>query len=113
MMSSILQIALAFIVVLVIPGFAASLAFFPRLNQLEVTERLAISIGLSITIVVAVGLFLGYAPALISVTGGIAPNSLLAALALISIFFLIVWALRAARLVIKASREVIKPKRGA
>jgi hypothetical protein len=46
-------------------------------------------------------------------TGGIAPNSLLAALALISIFFLIIWALRAARLVIEASREVIKPKRGA
>lgn len=112
-MSNIAQIALAFIVVLVVPGFAASLAFFPRLNQLEVTERLAISIGLSITIVVSIGLFLGYAPILISMTGGIAPYSLLAALAFITILFLIVWALRAASSAIKASRQVIKPKRGA
>jgi uncharacterized membrane protein len=112
-MSSILQIALAFIVVLVVPGFAASLAFFPRLNQLEVTERLAISIGLSITIVVLIGLFLGYAPILISITGGMAPYSLLTALALITIFFLVIWALRAASLAIRESREVSKPKRGA
>jgi uncharacterized membrane protein len=104
-MSSILQIALAFVVVLVVPGFAASLAFFPRLNQLEVTERLAISVGLSITIVVFIGLFLGYVPILISMTGGIAPHSLLAALTLVTIFFVLVWALRAASLAI---REVVK-----
>jgi uncharacterized membrane protein len=112
-MSSILQIALAFILILVVPGFAASLAFFPRLDQLEVTERLAISIGLSITIVVFIGLFLGYTPILISMTGGIAPYSLLTALTLVTIFFVTVWALRAASLAIRANREVSKPKRGA
>jgi uncharacterized membrane protein len=113
MMSSIIQIALAFIVVLVVPGFAMSLAFFPRLDQLEVSERLAISIGLSITIVVSIGLFLGYSAPLINLTGGITPYSLLTALTFITIFFLIIWALRAARLAIKDRREVIKPKRGA
>jgi uncharacterized membrane protein len=65
-MSSIIQIALAFIAVLVVPGFAMSLAFFPRLNQLEVTERLAISIGLSITILVTLGLLMGYSQSLIN-----------------------------------------------
>jgi uncharacterized membrane protein len=113
MMSSIIQIALAFIAVLVVPGFAMSLAFFPRLNQLEVTERLAISIGLSIAIIVAVGLFLGYSQTLINLTGGITPYSLLLALTFITLFFLIIWALRAARLAVKDRREVIKPKRGA
>lgn len=112
-MSSILQIALAFIVVLVVPGFVASLAFFPKLNQLEVTERLAISIGLSITIVVFLGLLLGYAPILISTTGGIAQYSFLTALTLVTIFFLIVWVLRAASLAIRGNSEVSKPKRGA
>jgi uncharacterized membrane protein len=102
-MPSILQLVLAFIVVLVVPGFAASLAFFPRLNQLEVTERLAISIGLSITIVVLIGIVLGYAPILIGATGGLALYSFLTALTLVTIFFLIVWALRAASLAIRAS----------
>lgn len=104
-MPSIVQLVLAFIVVLVVPGFAASLAFFPRLNQLEVTERLAISIGLSITIVVLIGIFLGYAPILIGATGGLALYSFLTALTLVTIFFLIVWALRAASLAIRASAK--------
>jgi uncharacterized membrane protein len=111
-MSNIIQIALAFIALLVVPGFAMSLAFFPRLNQLEVTERLAISIGLSITLLVAVGLFLGYSTTLINLTGGITAYSLIIMLACITIFFLIIWALRAARLAIDDRREVIKPKRG-
>jgi uncharacterized membrane protein len=113
MMSSIIQIALAFVAVLVVPGFAMSLAFFPRLNQLEVTERLAISIGLSIAIIVAVGLFLGYSQTLVNLTGGITPYSLLISLTFITLFFLIIWALRAARLAVKDRSEVIKPKRGA
>lgn len=111
-MSSIIQIALAFIAVLIVPGFAMSLAFFPRLNQLEVTERLAISIGLSITIVVAVGLFLGYSTTLIDLTGGITPYTLLTALGFITLFFLLIWALRAGRLAIKGRSKAIKPKKG-
>jgi Predicted membrane protein len=115
-MSSIIQIALAFIAVLVVPGFAMSLAFFPRLNQLEVTERLAISIGLSITILVTLGLLMGYTQSLINLTGGITAYSLLAALTLVTIFFLIfliVWALRAAGLAVKDRRKVVKPRKGA
>ncbi len=112
-MSSIIQIALAFIAVLVVPGFAMSLAVFPRLNQLEVTERMAISIGLSITILVTIGLVMGYSPTLINLTGGITAYSLLAALTFITIFFLIIWALRAASLAIKDRREVVRPKKGA
>jgi len=112
-MSNIIQIALAFIAVLVVPGFAMSLAFFPRLNQLEVTERLAISIGLSITIVVAIGLLMGYSQMFISLTGGITPYSLLAALTFITIFFLIIWALRAAGSAIKDRHKVVKPRKGA
>jgi uncharacterized membrane protein len=111
-MSNIIQIALAFIAVLVVPGFAMSLAFFPRFNQLDVTERLAISIGLSITLLVTIGILMGYSQTLIDLTGGITAYSLLAALALITIFFLIVWALRAASLAIKDRREAVRPKKG-
>ncbi|HEX7515495.1 MAG TPA: DUF1616 domain-containing protein [archaeon] len=112
-MSSIIQIALAFIAVLVVPGFAMSLAFFPRLNQLEVTERLAISIGLSITILVTIGLLMGYSQSLISLTGGITGVSLLVVLTVVTIFFLIIWALRAASLAVKDRRKVNKPRQGA
>ena len=112
-MSSIIQIALAFIAVLVVPGLAMSLAFFPRLNQLEVTERLAISIGLSITILVTIGLLMGYSQSLISLTGGITAVSLLAVLTIVTIFFLIIWALRAASLAVKDRRKVDKPRQGA
>jgi len=51
--TDIFQLALAFIYVLFVPGFAMTLAVFPRLNQLEITERVALSIGLSLTIVIA------------------------------------------------------------
>ena len=112
-MSSIIQIALAFIAVLVVPGLAMSLAFFPRLNQLEVTERLAISIGLSITILVTIGLLMGYSQTLISLTGGITTYTLLAALSSITIFFLIIWGLRTAGFAIKDRRKSDKPKKGA
>ena len=111
-MSSIIQIVLAFIALLVVPGFAMSLAFFPRLDQLEVTERLAMSIGLSITLLVAVGLLLGYSTTVVNLTGGITAYSLIFVLALVTIFFLVIWALRAARLAIGDRRQVIKPKRG-
>jgi uncharacterized membrane protein len=111
--SSIIQIALAFIAVLVVPGLAMSLAFFPRLNQLEVTERLAISIGLSITILVTIGLLMGYSQTLISLTGGITTYTLLASLSSITIFFLIIWGLRTAGFAIKDRRTSDKPKKGA
>jgi uncharacterized membrane protein len=110
--SSIIQIALAFIAVLVVPGLAMSLAFFPRLNQLEVTERLAISIGLSITILVTIGLLMGYSQTLISLTGGITTYTLLASLSSITIFFLIIWGLRTAGFAIKDGRTSLERLRG-
>ncbi len=112
-MSNILQIALAFIGVLVVPGFAASLAIFPRLNQIEVTERMAISIGLSITIVIATGMLLGYSAFLADMIGGITAYSLVVALSGITFAFLMIWMLRAASLAVRHRREVIKPKGGA
>ncbi len=109
-MSSLLQLALAFIIVLVVPGFAASLALFPRLNQIDITERLAISIGLSITIVIAVGMVLSYGAAITGYVGGITVYSLTAALALVTFLSLIIWALRATSLAIIARRQAAKQR---
>ncbi len=109
-MSSLLQLAVAFIIVLVVPGFAASLALFPRLNQIDVTERLAISIGLSITIVIAVGILLSYGTIITGVTGGITVFSLSAALAVVTFLSLFVWALRATSLAITARRQASKQR---
>ncbi|MGZ4903588.1 MAG: DUF1616 domain-containing protein [Halobacteriota archaeon] len=109
-MSSLLQLALAFIIVLVVPGFAASLALFPRLNQIDITERLAISIGLSITIVIAVGMLLSYGAAITGYFGGITAYSLSAALVLVTFFSLLIWALRATSLAITARRQAAKQR---
>lgn len=109
-MSSLLQLALAFIIVLIVPGFAASLALFPRLNQIDITERLAISIGLSITIVIAVGMVLSYGAAITGYVGGITVFSLSAALALVTFFGLLIWALRATSLAITARRQAAKQR---
>ena len=111
-MSNIIQIALAFVGVLVVPGLAASLALFPKLDEIEVTERIAISLGLSITIVIAIGMLLGYSASFASLTGGITVYSLLATLSFVTIFFLIIWALRTASSAIKHNNEVVRPKRG-
>jgi uncharacterized membrane protein len=109
--TDILQLALAFIYVLFVPGFAMSLAVFPRLNQLEITERIALSIGLSLTIVIALGLFLGYSQTLVAATGGVTPYSLIFGIGLITAFFLIIWALRRANLAVADRREAARPER--
>lgn len=110
-MTDILQLALAFIYVLFVPGFAMSLAVFPRLNDLEITERLALSIGLSLTIIIALGLVLGYAQTLIAATGGITAYSLLFGIGLITIFFLAIWVLRRAGLAVVERRDAARPER--
>ncbi len=112
-MSSLLQLALAFIIVLVVPGFAASLALFPRLNQIDITERLAISIGLSITIVIAIGMLLSYGVAITGYGGGITIYSLSASIALITLLCLIIWALRATSLAIIARRQTARQRQAA
>ncbi|MGZ4902683.1 MAG: DUF1616 domain-containing protein [Halobacteriota archaeon] len=109
-MTSLLQLTLAFIIVLVVPGFAASLALFPRFNQIDITERLAISIGLSITIVIAVGMLISYGAAATGFAGGITVLSLSAALGLVTVLGLLIWALRATSLAISARRLARKQR---
>jgi uncharacterized membrane protein len=53
---------LGFILVLFAPGYVFISALFPQQNELDVIERLALSIGLSICIVVFIGLGLNYTP---------------------------------------------------
>lgn len=110
-MTDILQLALAFIYVLFVPGFAMSLAVFPRPNQLEITERLALSIGLSLTIVVTLGLLLGYSQTLIAATGGITMYSLIFGIGFVTVFFLAIWVLRRAELAVAARRDAARPER--
>ncbi len=110
-MTSLLQLALAFIIVLVVPGFAASLAIFPRFNQIEITERFAIAIGLSITIVIAAGMIISYGAAVTGYGGGITVLSLSVALGLVTVLGLLIWAMRATSLAISARRQASKQRR--
>jgi uncharacterized membrane protein len=109
--TDIFQLTLAFIYVLFVPGFAMSLAVFPKRNELEITERLALSIGLSLTIVIALGLVLGYAQTLIAATGGITAYSLLFGIGFVTVFFLVIWVLRRAELAVVERRDAARPER--
>jgi uncharacterized membrane protein len=53
---------LGFVLVLFVPGYVFISALFPKENELDKIERLALSIGLSICIVVFIGLALNYTP---------------------------------------------------
>lgn len=53
---------LGFILVLFAPGYVFISALFPQENELDQIERLALSIGLSICIIVFIGLGLNYTP---------------------------------------------------
>ena len=99
--------SLAFIFVLVLPGFAMMPTVFPQFNQLE-TERFALSIGLSITIVVALGLMLGYSTTLIALTGGITAYSLIYSIGLATPCFLKVWAFRRANVAVVERRDAAR-----
>ena len=110
-MTDIFQLTLAFIYVLFVPGFAMSLAVFPRRNQLEITERLALSIGLSLTIVIALGLILGYAQTLVAATGGVTAYSLGFGIGIVTVFFLAIWVLRRAELAVVERRDAARPER--
>ena len=110
-MTDIFQLTLAFIYVLFVPGFAMSLAVFPKRNELEIIERLALSIGLSLTIVIALGLVLGYAQTLIAATGGITAYSLLFGIGFVTVFFLVIWVLRRAELAVVERRDAARLER--
>lgn len=57
-----LRAVLGFILVLFVPGYVFVSALFPGSDELNGIERLALSIGLSICIVVFVGIALNYTP---------------------------------------------------
>jgi uncharacterized membrane protein len=96
--SNLIQIILAFVGVLLVPGFAMSLALFPRFYDLNMTERLAMSIGLSLAIVVFIGMILDFAGSLVHFVGGITTDNMLASLGSTTMLFLAIWALRRARM---------------
>ncbi len=55
-------LALAFLLTLFWPGYSLVAALFPQWEQLHASQRTAMSLGLSIAIVVLVGLGLNYSP---------------------------------------------------
>ena len=56
------RIGLGLIFVLFVPGYVLVAALFPRKDDLDLVERLALSLGLSIAVVPLVGLALNYSP---------------------------------------------------
>ncbi len=56
------RVALGLPFLLFLPGYALVAALYPRKDQLDATERLALSLGLSIAIVPFIGLALNYSP---------------------------------------------------
>ena len=57
-----LRAVVGFPLVLFLPGYSLVSALFPGKDELDVLERIALSIGLSICVVVFVGLGLNYTP---------------------------------------------------
>jgi uncharacterized membrane protein len=95
--SNLILIISAFVGVLLVPGFALSLALFPRFYDLDMTERLAMSIGLSLVIVVFIGMLLDFARSLVYFAGGITTTNMLVSLGSTTILFLVIWVFRRAR----------------
>ncbi len=99
--SNLILIILAFVGVLLVPGFAMSLALFPRLYDLDITERLAMSIGLGLVIVVFIGMMLDFSRSLVSFAGGITVDNMLVSLGSTTILFLAIWFFRRTRMLRK------------
>jgi uncharacterized membrane protein len=57
-----LRLPLGLITVLFLPGYVLIAALFPRKDDLDVIERVALSFGISIAVVPLIGLGLNYAP---------------------------------------------------
>jgi len=60
--SDVLRVILGLPFVLIFPGYVLTAALFPRRSALDGLERLALSFGLSITVVSLIGLTLNYTP---------------------------------------------------
>ena len=56
------RIILAFPLLLFLPGYCLICALFPKKNQLDAVEKIALSVTLSITIIILIGLALNYTP---------------------------------------------------
>jgi uncharacterized membrane protein len=56
------RIGLSLVFVLVLPGYVLLAALYPRKDDLDLAERLALSLGLSIAVVPLIGLALNYSP---------------------------------------------------
>jgi uncharacterized membrane protein len=56
------HVAFGLALVLLLPGYAVAAAAFPRSDDLEALERLALSFGLSVAISMLIGLGLSYSP---------------------------------------------------
>ena len=57
-----IRIMVGFPLVLFLPGYSLICALFPKKNEMDGIERIALSIGLSIAVVVIIGLVLNYTP---------------------------------------------------
>lgn len=57
-----LRIIVGFPSVLFLPGYSLICVLFPKKNEMNGIERIALSIGLSIAVVVIIGLALNYTP---------------------------------------------------
>ena len=56
------RIIVGFPLILFLPGYSLIRALFPKKNEMDGIERVALSIGLSIAVVVIIGLVLNYTP---------------------------------------------------
>ena len=59
---AVVRIPLGLVMVLFVPGYSLIAALFPRMNDLDGIERVALSFGLSIAVVPLIGLGLNYTP---------------------------------------------------
>jgi len=57
-----LRIILGFPLILFLPGYSLICALFPKKDELNPIEKIALSIGLSISVVTIIGLALNYTP---------------------------------------------------
>ncbi len=85
---SALRVVVGFPFVMFLPGYLLVSALFPRNDEIDVIERIALSIGLSLCIVVFVGLCLNYTP------WGIRLGTILLALSAFILVFTVLSALR-------------------
>ncbi|MFH1788730.1 MAG: DUF1616 domain-containing protein [Candidatus Altiarchaeota archaeon] len=102
----IVRAAVGFVLVLFVPGYAATWALFPDDKEIDLIERIALSIGLSIALVV----LLIY---VLNVAAGVKINMVnsLAVIVVITLFCSGVYFMRSSEKPVKVQKPV-KEKRG-